>query len=437
MFTYCLVTKGRREYLPSILESLDGALKNSDVQVIVVDNGCPKDISEMLSEWCEINGDKKHYIRFNVNETTAPRVWGVLRDFEVEWLIFPGDDDVVHPEFLEDARTLIGHQKELTAIASSMRIIDSKGIPTGQVREPLEYFGDRVQYLASSFHEPPFLFPGLFINFSKITMPLPNSRYIFDWWLSLNLIALGSIASTSKIAIDYRVHGDQESALAPSRRKYFEAQVILSRFIRDEVFQDFLSQLSDADKFRFWKSLAVRGPIYGDGEYGKSLMFSLSVMIADSMSDSADSANLLGTFAAANGVFLRSGESKAFLSVKHSDTPTPGSNFRLTTAEGTCSELNQLATTMKCVDNESKCFTVGCQHSTGSSQFNVDCDLLQGSPEGLLDLLIVQITEKLEMNGVLDFKITPIERRILDLLRSLKRFFPAHLISWLRKGINE
>jgi hypothetical protein len=437
MFTYCLVTKGRREYLPSILNSLEDALKSSDVQVIVMDNGCPEDVSETLSDWCATIGDRKHYVRFDVNDPSAPRVWNMLSNFEVEWISFPGDDDVIHHEFLEDARTLIKQNKGLTAIASSMRIIDSNGNPTGQVREPLEYFGDRVEYLASSLHEPPFLFPSLFIDFSKITIPLPNSRYVFDWWLSLNLIALGSIVSTSKISIDYRVHEDQESVLAPKRRKYLEAQVILSRFIQDEIFQNFLSQLSEVDKFKFWKLLDARGPIYGDIEYGRALMLSLTILIADSMSEATDSANLLGMFAAANGAFLRSGESNAFLSSKYSDVSTPGSNFRLTTVDGTCAELTQLTIKMNFVGNESSSFSIGCQHSASSAQYRVDCDLLQRSPEGLLDSLIVQITETLESSGVLDFKITPVERRILSLLRSLKKFFPVHFISILRKGISK
>jgi hypothetical protein len=437
MFTYCLVTKGRREYLPSILKSLENALESSDVQVIIVDNGCPMDISEILSKWCAKADERKHYVRFDVNDTSPPRVWNMLRKFEVEWITFPGDDDVIHPEFLQDARDLIGQDKELAAIASSMRIIDSTGHPTGQVREPLEYLGDRIQYLASSFHEPPFLFPGLFFNFRKIVTPLPNSRYIFDWWLSLNLISLGTIAISSKISIDYRVHEDQESALAPNRRKYFEAQIILSRFIQDEVFQNLLSQLSKVDKFKFWKALAARGPIYGDVEYGGSIMLTLTIMIADSMSDSTDSANLLGMFAAESGIFLRSGESNTLLSHKYSNYSVSDGNFRVATAEGTCSKLVQLTKTMNFVDQESTSFTVGCQHSKTSAEFKVDCNLFEISPEGLLDSLIVQITENLELSGALDFKVTPIERRILSLLRSLKKYFPSYFVSTLRKGISK
>jgi hypothetical protein len=267
--------------------------------------------------------------------------------------------------------------------------------------------------------------------------PLPNSRYIFDWWLSLNLISLGTIASSSKISIDYRVHEGQESALAPNRRKYFEAQIILSRFIQDEVFQNLLSQLPKVDKLKFWKALAARGPIYGDAVYGRAIMLPLTIMIADSMSDSTDSANLLGMFASESGTFLRSGESNTLLSHKYPNYLVSNGNFRLATVDDTCSKLIQLTKTMKCADNESTCFTVGCQHSKTSTEFKVDCNLFEVSPEGLLDSLIVQITENLEMSGALDFKVTPVERRILSLLRSLKKYFPSHFVSTLRKGVSK
>ncbi len=436
MFTYCLVTKGRREYLPSILESLDTALKDMDVQVIIVDNGCPADVSQILSGWCATGSDRKHYVRFDINDTSAPRVWSKLRDFDVHWLNFPGDDDLIHPEFLEDARNLVREKKNLTAIASSMRIIDSIGKPTGQVRQPVEHLNDHVKYLALSFHEPPFLFPGLFINFKKITSPLPNSRYIFDWWLSLNLISLGDVATTSKVSIDYRVHGDQESALAPNRRKYFEAQVILSRFIQGETFRNFISELSDDEKLRFWELLSGSGPIYGDREYGRALMFSISLLIADSMADSTNSSKLLGRLAALNGTFLRAGEANTLLPSIFSTELLSESNFQLIIAKGSCTQLALLVESTQVKVDQRLSFVVGCRHSPVKAEFLLDCDLIEDSPQLSLDVLIVQITERLEMEGLLEFKITPIERRILSLVRSLKRLIPSRLISTLRKGIN-
>ena len=436
MFTYCLVTKGRREYLPIVLHSLDTALRDSDVQVIVVDNGCPEDISQLLSEWCTSGDERKYYVRFEVNDTSPQRVWNLLRDFDVWWLNFPGDDDVIHPEFLEDARRLIDERANLNAIASSMRIIDAEGKPTGQIRKPLEYHNDRVQYMASSFHEPPFLFPALFINFRKTNVVVPHSRYIFDWWLSLFLISIGQIATTSKVSIDYRVHVDQESALAPNRRKFFEAQVVFSRFIQSDEFKNFLAELSDLDKLRFWKLIADRGPIYGDLEFGKPLMLPCSLSISDSMAEGSISLRLLGMFAAANGTFLGPGGANAFLLDKYSGVPTSGGNFRLMVAEGSCTQVSQLLDSTRMVDGELMDFIVGCRHASGKMQFIADCDLVSVFPQNVLDLLIVQMTNRLELDGVFDYKISPIERRIVSLLRSLKDLLPSKALSAIRKGIH-
>ena len=228
-FTYCLVTKGREEFLPLSLAPLKTVLLNADVEVIIVDNGCSAEVSEMLRMWCAETQAK--YLRFDLNSPAAPRIWAALKNFDIDWITFPGDDDVICPEFLIPARAIISNDNRLTAIAGSMRIIDSVGNRTGQVRNPLNLNEDKVENIARSLHQPPFLFPGLFIKFDAITMPLPNSRYIFDWWLSLNLICVGNTSTTKEIAIDYRVHKSQESTIAPSRRKYFEAQVVLWRFI--------------------------------------------------------------------------------------------------------------------------------------------------------------------------------------------------------------
>ena len=71
MFTFCLVTKGRRDYLPSTLESLRVALGFDDVNIVIIDNGCPSDISHSLKQWCIQFDNRAKYVRFDVNETAA------------------------------------------------------------------------------------------------------------------------------------------------------------------------------------------------------------------------------------------------------------------------------------------------------------------------------------------------------------------------------
>jgi hypothetical protein len=165
-------------------------------------------------------------------------------------------------------------------------------------------------------------------------------------------------------------------------------------------------------------------------------MFSISLLIADSMTDSTNSAKLLGKLAAMNGTFLRAGEVNAFLANKYVTAASSDSNYRLLAANGSCVQLAQLVESTQVNDDESVKFIVGCRHSSVKTQLTAECDLIEVSPHNVIDLIIVQVTEQLEMNGHFEFKITPIERRILSLVRSLKKLIPSKLVSALRKGIN-
>jgi glycosyltransferase involved in cell wall biosynthesis len=437
MFTYCLVTKGRREYLPYTLASLAEALQSPDVQVIVIDNGCTDDVTNLLAKWCQENGERAHFERFDINDTAPSRVWNLLRKFDVEWLVFPGDDDVVEPKFLHVARAQIAKQPDLRAIASGMRIIDSSGKPSGNIRTPREFTGSQIEYLASSLYEPPFLFPGLFINFKKFNVALPHSRYIFDWWLSLNLISLGPIFTTPEVSIDYRVHPDQESSLAPNRRKFFEAQVVLSRFMSDDVFTSLVNTLSDTERMKLWELISAKGPIYGDLEFGKSLSLKIAILIADSMNDPAGSAQILGDLAAMNEAYLRCGETNTLLSSKYSSLDHYSGNFRLKVSEGTCMEIMDYANSLPINNNMSFTFQVGCEHSISSASYIIDCDLFRISSQAALDILVLQITEFREKSGELEFKLTPIERKIVLLIRNWKKRLPTHFIRSIRKGVEQ
>jgi hypothetical protein len=436
MFTYCLVTKGRREYLPSALASLSVALQHEDVQVIIIDNGCPMDVSQILSEWCQSSTNRAFYVRFDVNDASAPRVWDALEDFEIDWITFPGDDDVVRPEFLVSARAVIQEKPELTALASSMRIIDSVGTPIGQLREPSDYFEDDLLYLAESIHEPPFQFPALFFKFKSIKTPLPKSRYIFDWWISLNLITNGNFAISKEISIDYRVHNQQESAVAPNRRKYFEAQVVLSRFINSQLFNEYLSKLTDKEKLIFWQAISEKGPIYGDSEFGSALKLEILLKLADSTQDSIVAGEIIGRYAALKGVFLQEDGVHCFLSADHSRSSVLPANFRIEVAEGSCAVVSRLGEFRSSFDASTPTFFIGCTHATEKSAYLLNCAITDRADSEMLDLILVKITAQLEAEDQFEFKITPIERTFVLLIRRVKSRLPKSLFDSSKKLLN-
>lgn len=423
-FTYCLVTKGRADYLPFILASLKISLGYADVQVIIIDNGCPSEVSEILIDWCECAGSNAHYRRFDKNDSAVPRIWNELRNFNIDWITFPGDDDVVYPEFLSVARLIIENNNELVALASSMRIIDSSGNSTGQFRNPSEFTGNRIQYLADSIHEPPFLFPGLYLKFNSVKAPLPNSRYILDWWLSLNLITSGEICTTNEISIDYRVHNEQESAVAPNRRKYFEAQIVLSSFIQSQEFKNFISRVSNLEKLHFWRRIMSHSPVYGDVEFGRSVSLQILLKLTDWITDLDIACAVIGIYGARNGVYLREGETRSFVSLPSLEVESVAPNYRLKVAKGSCEVLYTLIDFEHPSDDTCPVFIIGCHHTKHTAKYTLDCSFEYKSINSVQDLLIRDITNQLEREGVFDFKITPIEQKVILKIRTIKRLLP-------------
>jgi hypothetical protein len=433
--TYCLITKGRPDLLDKCLDSLEVVVREKDVRVIIFDNGCTQSVSKRLLEWSKKSGDQSHYIRLDINTTDPQIIWTHLKKFDIDWITFPGDDDIVRPDFLQVFRDLTKANPQLNTIASSMNLIDSKGAPMGQYRNPTKYSEDDIQYLASSLHEPPFLFPALFFRFNPSFMPLPKSRYVFDWWLSLNLIQEGSFLITPEVSIDYRVHKDQESALAPSRRKILEAYLVLTRFIQTDSFRSYVVSLSDENKLRFWKSIAAKTPIYGDSEFGMAMFYNVSLFIADAMEMPDFAVEIFGSLAAARGTYLRAGELASFIAPNFVSLDNTQPNFAISIARGSCPRVTALSKTGKEGFDGIPTFKVGCRHSSSRSSFLVDCDLIVISPGKVLDVLIVQITQTMENKGILDFKITPIERNLLRNFRILKLKLPSKIFIIIRRII--
>ena len=239
--------------------------------------------------------------------------------------------------------------------------------------------------------------------------------------------------TTSEISIDYRVHEDQESALAPSRRKIMEAYLVLTRFIQTDAFRSYVVSLSDESKLKFWKALAAETPIYGDTEFGMAMFYNISLFLADSMETPDSAVEILGSLAATSGTYLRAGEIASLVAPNFIHLENTQPNFSISIVRGSCPQIAALSKTGKEGSFGIPAFKVGCRHSSSRDSFLADCDLIVSSPGQVLDALIVQITQRMENIGSLDFKITPIERNLLRIFRVLKSKLPRILFRVVRK----
>lgn len=434
--TYCLVTKGRKDFLPDTLKSLELALFHQNVRVVVIDNGCSHELSKFLNSWCKKLGERAKYVRFETNLPEATRIWDVLREHEIDWITFPGDDDIVDPGFIKFLEKELLIKPTLIALASSMEIIDSNGKKTSEIRYPSEFSGDLSSYFGRAFSEPPFLFPGLFFKFDEVRLDIPRTRYVFDWWLSLVLISIGEFATTAQTSISYRVHKEQESFLAANRRKYFEAQIILSRFINSNIFDFLIRKTQIFSVEDFWSAVLFSKPIYQDQEFGQPILFLIAEKLIGEIRDPVLAEEILGGLAAAAGVFLYSGEIRSISPAHLSFEGLSFQNIQLVPRSSKCGLLNSIIRDFNHGIESPFKFFVGCKHVKNGEDFAIDCDQV-GKPEKVKpDQLLHQLTNFMETSGQLSFKISPMEKSFLIFIRNAKNLISYRLKHFIKNFVS-
>lgn len=436
MLTYCLVTKGRIEFLTETLEALKSVLQFPEVQVVVIDNGCPESVSQIIKSWCTARSHGVKYLRFEINDPTAGQVWSQLKAIGVDWVTFPGDDDLVEAEFISEFYRLLSKEPDVVAIASSLRIIDAYGNQTGEIRNPNLNSNSNFINLAHAFSEPPFLWPGLFFRLGAVNENIPSSRYVLDWWVSLNLVASGRILTSPNCGVSYRVHDGQESALAPSRRKYLEAELWICDFLDSITFMRFIEGLEFESLISFWESARDFGPIYRNSDFGFRVLKHMGTRISNINSNLTLKAKILGDLALICGVLIKPGELGFF---DKDLVPSEASNFGFLVQTGSCESINCLASAKKNLGETSSAFnsiSIGCKHAKKGNFILIPCNLDFDNESLCTDSVIRIITDKLEFDGVLDFSVSPNEKRLICLIRKLKRSVPHLLVRFLKVIVN-
>lgn len=220
--TICLLTKGREIYLNKTLSSFEKLFKFSFINFLIYDNGSNSNCELILRKWSNINSSRVKYIRVEQNDSRFSISWKIIKNSVDDWIIFPGDDDEFNWEIIEEWEEAIKTNPDIVAFAASADVINEKSERTGTLLKPnISQSYDKVFRVAKAIHYPPFHWPSLFFKASKISFRIPDSRFVCDWWIGINLLMSGEVVTTNSPAIKYRRHSEQESFLAPLRRKKF------------------------------------------------------------------------------------------------------------------------------------------------------------------------------------------------------------------------
>jgi glycosyltransferase involved in cell wall biosynthesis len=424
--TICLITKGRKEYLEDALQSYEKFLDTDNVDVILIDNGSELLSRQILLDW-KLKYDRKvSYFRIAINNPGGfTAFWEIIESFNPDWILNPGDDDILVFDAYEEWIKALEENPALDAFASSAILINSFGRETGEIRPPaIIQLNCRAEIIARSLYEPPFFWPGLFFRFSAIPKPVLISRFVHDWWIGLQLVTTGRILATSRIGVKYRVHSGQESFQTSNRRKYFEGYNMLTTFIRTREFQNLLEKLSDLEKEKLIDLCINNKLLYSQPEYFISLMKDLTLKVVESLKSTSINNEIIEKFTLSAGVYTKRNDSENLYTGLTLNSKEFRGNLSLSFSENVCEKLRDIN---KIFNETAKTkISISCSHSkynTGSILIN--CDKLNMLNEvEISDSILVSINDHLERSELLGFTISPFERAFIIFYRQLKFRFP-------------
>jgi glycosyltransferase involved in cell wall biosynthesis len=433
--TICLITKGRLEYLDPLLESLSEALKNDWVKILIVLNGAPKEVEDRIRDWSE--GKSRIIIEIRLENDSRQSVqWQSVKKHAVGWCNFISDDDILNAEILPEILKLHESNSDLVAISTSIEVIDSRGIKTGEVKSPYyEAESTSAKNLAMAFHRPNFPWPSLFFDIRSLPEILPNSRYAFDWLICLHLIANGKIAVIQSPGVLYRVHDGQESSVSSNRRKYFEALFWINDFTKSRSFEVWLDSLTEAETEEFWSTFVNLKPIYGDLAFYPFVLNSIAqTFLSNGNRKWTEIVNK--EFALSTGVLLRNSE---YIHIeKEMISKNTFGNFSLLINPDSCLILLNLSKFFSAESN-SLSIEVGCKHVRSRHRgLILECERYKNlEPDQQADLVVSQITILLEQLGQFGMTLSPVEMGIVQKYRSIKSRLPNKLLSKFKSGFRK
>jgi hypothetical protein len=432
--TLCLITKGRPEFLRPLLQSLERVIKHKNVHIYVVLNGVESKVSTIFQDWGEIHSGRVKFLQFVDNDPDISRMWNEVISLKTEWVMFPSDDDVINDAFFNDLDFLESLPLKIGAVATPLRLIDSKGIESGLTRRPaFSANSSRAENVAKAFSQSPFLWPGLIARVSALPRRIPSARYVADWWIGLYLILSTGIEVRDNSAIFYRVHEKQESFAATSSRKNLEAITHLGDITKSTTFADWLNGCEALEVLEFLRLIRKYPPLYGEIKFSSELVSVITSRVIEMRSEALVHQNALFTHAYAHDVLIHDSQLKFFFSKPApQDLERDEYNFKFKLLDQVCQKMKDTLSASKDVSKE-PFLNVGCNHTSRfKTQIRLDCERFELKSD-LIDQLLLQSAAYFQSEEVFQNVVSPFEYRLIKKFRSSKQLIPRYLIVLLQK----
>lgn len=435
-FTFCLVTKGRIDFVQPLIDSLKVVLTHNDFHLFVILNGASTEYGEHFLRLKYQFDDKITIKTIEYNDVRPSSYWNYVLEVKTDWIMFLNDDDVIRNDVLDVMPNLLKRFQEYDVITSSLAVIDNNGVSSGEIRVPsFNMKLSRVEQFADAFHQIPFLWPGLIIKSKVLPQKMVESRYVYDWWLGLNLMLTCSIVSTDIHIINYRVHSSQESNLASLRRKNLEALFHFTRFVKSEQFRIFVQGLSQAETLGFLNILATNLPIYGDPLFGRILFYFIVYEVIHCLNSKSATASSLLILSKAMDTVMTKSQLRFFTNLDSNLERVLDSNIHLKCQEFDCDKLRMIAEIFPS-NNFALDINIHCRHSQSisSKSLFIDCDV-HIDQDNTEDQIAFYVQNQLELAGIFSPAVSIFEYSLIMKYRKLKKLIPGAFLLKLRRII--
>lgn len=242
-----VATRNRASYLNLLLESIKEAsvLDGFNTELIILDNGSTDKTHEIIQYWT--SRLQFRFFKNNDNYRGSLQYGKLVSLADGEWLISPGDDDVFIPKSLYNLANLCinGDLSKNTLIVGEALTINQYGEKLPKVYKPPK-FKDNQMGLARTLFESPFWMPATAVRKDSIDLNIfPESLTTCDWWLWINGLTKGEIFYFEEPIVSYRIHDGQEQKTY--LRKMWELDQ-LRVFLNDLQFGSLKSWISNLGK---------------------------------------------------------------------------------------------------------------------------------------------------------------------------------------------
>jgi hypothetical protein len=363
LLTIVLVTQpSRSHYFALCVESITEALESfGEIDLLVIFNGRNTQSEAIVENLASRFLDRISSHVFQENSPMPARIWEIVRSRNPQWVHFPGDDDLVTPEhykhFIGDAQ-----RHRYGAYAFEAEGIDSLGHKTGRQLKPfLRSSAGSLENLVGALHQPPFVWPALIFDVSQVPFEVLESRLVFDWWVSLQIIRSKPFKVIKEPLIMYREHETQESKLVSNRRKRFEAMLMIERLMDDGLLQP--SRLTDEEAIVMERTLTKKPPIYGDDNFSAFILLKILRVFKNLVPPDGSGPELpFMRWARAQGVLISNVELLPLMNFGETSRLRPTFNFSLEIHRSCCPTVRRLFDEVFLNDDVSLGFIV-CNHS--------------------------------------------------------------------------